>query len=170
MPDLFLIERRLEIDAAHRATFHGAKCKNLHGHRYTIIVACVGPLIETGPQQGMVLDFSVLKTIMMEEINDPCDHTTLLWVDDPLAARFVDNNERFETDIRPRVAHNGFCRVDDSLTGALYIINGLPTAEILAAHWYSRMRPRIEALEQGRIVLKQVKVFESPQCMAAYPA
>jgi len=170
MSPLFLIERRIEIDAGHRATYHNAKCSNLHGHRYTVIVSCVGPLIETGPQKGMVLDFGQLKTILKEEVDEPCDHTTILWVEDPLVQALIPDHEAFKAIIRPCVAEQGYCRVEDSLSGVLYLLNGMPTAENLAAHWYNRIKPRIAALEGGRVLLQQIKVYESPQCMAAYPA
>lgn len=167
---LFQIERRLEIDAAHRATYTDSKCANLHGHRYAIIVSCVGPLIEEGPHRGMVLDFVDLKKMMVEEIDAPCDHATLLWVDDPLTATFVGDSALLDSKVRPAIAAQGYCRISDGLTGTLYILPTIPTAENLAAHWYERLRPRIETLGDGRVTLRQVKVYESPQCCAAYPA
>ncbi len=167
---LYLLERRIEIDAAHRATLDGTKCSNLHGHRYTIIVSCVGPLIEDGPQKGMVMDFGILKKILMEEIDAPCDHATIMWVDDPMTQKLIDDADKLENTIRPEVAARGFCRIADSTVGALYLIPTIPTAENLAAHWFARIAPRIKALETGNVTLRQIRVFESPQCMAAFPA
>ena len=61
-----LITREIGIDMAHRVTHHGSKCKNIHGHRYTIHAMVKGPLFESGEQQGMVLDFGFLKEEMMK--------------------------------------------------------------------------------------------------------
>lgn len=170
MSPLYRVERSIEIDAAHRATFDGSKCSNLHGHRYHVIVACVGPMIEEGPQQGMVMDFGILKKLMMEEIDAPCDHATLLWIDDPSAQGFVNDPALLEGTIRPQVKSCGFYRLNTKLTGALYLMDCIPTAEGLAAHWYARLKPRIEAITTGKPQLKEVRVFESANCMAAYPA
>lgn len=170
MPALYLIERRIEIDAAHRAAFDGTKCSNLHGHRYAVLASCVGPMIEEGLQKGMVLDFGILKKIMKEEIDEPCDHAALLWVDDPMTRTFVCDDNILETIIKPAVLSKGHYRLETSAVGVLYILKDIPTAEALAAHWYHRMKPRIEALNIPDLRLHQVKVFESPQCMAAFPA
>ena len=170
MSELYLIERRCEIDAAHRAMFDGSKCSNLHGHRYTILVSCLGPLIEEGTQKGMVMDFGLLKEIMVQEIDEPCDHTTILWVDDPMVKLFLGDDALVENTIKPALAQQGHYRAKGPVTGTLYLLPSIPTAETLAAHWYHRIKPRIASLNLPALTLHQVKVFESPQCMAAFPA
>src|SRR4051812_45172843 len=93
MANTHTIAREIGIDMGHRVTFHGSKCRNLHGHRYTIQATCRGPLFVEGEQQGMVLDFGFLKEIMMKEIDEPCDHGMALWVDDPICSLFMTENE-----------------------------------------------------------------------------
>ena len=62
-PTTHLISREISIDAGHRVTEHTSKCRNLHGHRYTIQAWCSGPLFSEGEQGGMVLDFGfIVKT------------------------------------------------------------------------------------------------------------
>jgi len=51
------------FEAAHKLPNHDGKCKNLHGHSYRVEVEAAG---EGGPadgraDEGMVLDFAVLK-------------------------------------------------------------------------------------------------------------
>ncbi len=55
----YSVTRRISIDAAHRVSTHGSKCRNLHGHRYMIEATCVaraGLLHEDGEQTDMVAD------------------------------------------------------------------------------------------------------------------
>ena len=70
-----------EIDCGHRVVRQGGKCEHLHGHRYTVHVACgAAPLNEI----GMVLDFGVIKTRLCQWLEDAWDHRLLLWEEDPL--------------------------------------------------------------------------------------
>lgn len=170
MSQAYMIERQIEIDAGHRVTHHGSKCKNLHGHRYTVIAVCHGPLLSAGEQQGMVLDFGFLKEEMIKEVHNYCDHAMILWIDDPLVQNFIDDKKFLETEICQQVAEKGYYYTDKSLVGALYIINSVPTAENLAAHWFKRLEPRVQARSDQKAHLRQVKVFETPNCMAIFPA
>lgn len=56
------------FDAAHRLPSHKGKCKNLHGHTYTVEVEVLG---EIERESGMVLDFA--------EISDAMSHIIDLW-------------------------------------------------------------------------------------------
>src|SRR4051812_9687285 len=76
--------REIGIDMGHRVTNHGSKCRNVHGHRYTIEATITGDLIPDGASEGMVMDFSFLKEEMMREIDEYCDHALCLWVKDPI--------------------------------------------------------------------------------------
>jgi len=170
MSKSYLIERQIEIDAGHRVTHHGSKCRNLHGHRYKIIAVCVGPLATEGEQQGMVLDFGFLKEEMLREIHTPCDHALILWMDDPLLKNFITDATLIEKEIRPQIAKMGFYQTNQSAAGSLYIMPTVPTAENLAAHWFERLQPRVRERSANKAHLHQIKVFETPNCMAAYPA
>ncbi len=166
----YLIECRIEFDAGHRITHHGSKCRNLHGHRYTVVAVCSGPLITTGEQQGMVIDFDFLREEMNKTIMECCDHTMMLWIDDPLAQNFIDDPKRFENEIRPEVAKNGGYRTDQSLVGALYFMSAVPTAENLAAHWFEKLHPKVRERSGHQAQLHQIKVYETPEFIAVYPA
>jgi 6-pyruvoyltetrahydropterin/6-carboxytetrahydropterin synthase len=170
MQKQYFIERKIEIDAGHRVTHHGSKCKNLHGHRYTVIAVCQGSLVEAGEQQGMVMDFGFLKASMMQAIHDGCDHAMILWDQDPLAHQFVGDPARFAAEIVPQLAATGYYHTQESMVGALYLINAVPTAENLAAHWYDRLAPLVASNSHSQAQLHQIKVFETPNCMAVYPA
>ena len=163
-----LITREIGIDMAHRVTHHGSKCKNIHGHRYTIRAMVKGPLFESGEQQGMVLDFGFLKEEMMQYIDSPCDHGTTLWIDDPILRMAIDN-EVFETAVG-MVRSSGFALLEEAseFFGKLYVIPFVPTAENLAKHWFERLAPRVTYRTRGKASLSVVKVWETPNCSATY--
>ncbi len=68
------------FETAHALFAHDGKCKNIHGHSYKFHVTIEGlPLNETNhPKNGMVMDFSDLKSIVNKEIIDKLDHALLL--------------------------------------------------------------------------------------------
>lgn len=72
------ITRRFSFDSAHYLPGHEGKCQNLHGHTY-ILEVTVGreSLIEGGSSEGMVIDFSDLKSIVNKLVVDPLDHQCL---------------------------------------------------------------------------------------------
>lgn len=164
------ITREIGIDAGHRVTLHESKCKNLHGHRYTIQATCRGRLIEQGPSSGMVLDFGFLKEEMMTEIDAPCDHGLILWVDDPLAVSFTHElliHGGFPT-VREVVADDGYLLLTNSMVGKLYIVPFAPTAENLARHWFYRLEKKVLTRSSGSAILSSLRVYETPNCWADY--
>jgi 6-pyruvoyltetrahydropterin/6-carboxytetrahydropterin synthase len=61
------------FDSAHYLPDYCGKCENLHGHTYRLEV-----VIEDGVKEdGMVLDFTILKGIVVEEVIDKLDHMGL---------------------------------------------------------------------------------------------
>ena len=72
--------------ASHFLTKYHGKCENLHGHNYTLIVTIKGPLQE----DGIVLDFKLLKKAVDERVVALLDHTHL--------------NDRFENPSAENVA------------------------------------------------------------------
>ena len=166
-----LITREIGIDMGHRVTYHGSKCKNLHGHRYTIQATCSGPLYEEGEQQGMVLDFGFLKTEMMDIIDKYCDHGMVLWVEDPIVQKIALDNEFIEHLIQTDIDSQGWSFIVDEheIFGKLYVVNFVPTAENLAKHWYDRLKPRVAEITGGQATLEQIKAWETPNCSAQYP-
>ena len=67
------------FDAAHQLTGHAGKCANLHGHTYTLEVVIAGE--PHGPEhpsdEGFVMDFAQLKSIVKERVVDVFDHAFL---------------------------------------------------------------------------------------------
>ena len=74
------ITTRLEFDAGHRIPCHKSQCKNLHGHRYAMEITLSGDIIqqENSSDNGMVMDFSDVKTIAKKSVVDLWDHAFLV--------------------------------------------------------------------------------------------
>lgn len=145
MAQRFEITREIGIDAGHRVPDHGSKCRNLHGHRYTIQATCIGDLIDNGEQTGMVLDFGFLKDEMMKEIDAECDHATILYRGDSL---LQDHMDAF---------------------GKLVLVDFIPTAENLAKYWFEKLQLPVLIRSKYKAILKRVRVYETPNCWADYP-
>lgn len=168
--DRHTITREIGIDMGHRVTFHGSKCQNIHGHRYTIHVTLDGPLAKGGEQDGMVMDFGFIKDLMMDEIDAPCDHGMTLWADDLLASKFLGAgyHKAYE-----RVERDGHALLNGGEWegGKLYLLHCVPTAENLARHWFERMSMAVGEDRRNvgsRARVLSVKVWETPNCSAEY--
>lgn len=166
MNEQFNIRRRIEIDMAHRIPDHASKCFNLHGHRYVIEATCRGELFTDGEQTGMICDFGFLKQCMMETIYDPCDHGMILYREDPMVGYFQC------TLVAPH-------EVDDTHTNLvsgikLLKLDCVPTAENLAKYWHEQLEVSIHQFFRNRDetppTLRRLRVYETPNCMAEYPA
>ena len=169
---MFLMSREIGIDAGHRVPTHGSKCKNLHGHRYTIQAHCMSTdLHEKGEQKDMGIDFGFLKEEMMLNIDHDCDHALILWWGDSLLETFIPNETHNNRAIN-WVRRDGWYTVpfDWTLDGVdkLYIIPDIPTAEVLAKHWFYRLKERVSERSARMAKLIAVKVWETPNCFATY--
>jgi 6-pyruvoyltetrahydropterin/6-carboxytetrahydropterin synthase len=74
------VTKSFTFDAAHFLPQHKGKCATMHGHTYRLEVTVVrdnGKLINGGSDEGMVIDFYDLKTIVNTEIIDKIDHKVL---------------------------------------------------------------------------------------------
>jgi len=174
MTEQHLITREIGIDAGHRVTFHGSKCRNLHGHRYTIQATCQGPLFTEGEQTGMVLDFGFLKEEMVNQIDVPCDHGQIIWAGDhEVLGMFAYVNDSIDyawvDDIAAIAEREGFAQTASPLGLKVYVVPFMPTAENLARHWFERLTPRVVGRSDGKATLLKVKVWETPNCSAEYP-
>lgn len=169
----FTVSRQISIDAGHRVLTHGSKCRNLHGHRYTIEAVCeAGRLQDAGEQSDMVLDFAFLKEEMLAVIDAPCDHGFLAdAADGELLAMFQPDGTGtvWLANLRNAVAKDGYhLTTDTRMNTKLYVLDANPTAEQLARHWYSRLKPVVERRSGGLARLAEMVVWETPNCRAAY--
>lgn len=142
-----LITKEIEIDMGHRVPNHKSKCRNLHGHRYKIEVGVDDKVITDAgsSDEGMVIDFSDLKQIMMEVLDDGFDHGFVMY-----------NNDDF---------YDIFLNLQFDENQKIIFVSFIPTAENLAKHWYDLIKPK---LEERKIKIAHLKVWETPTSTAEY--
>ncbi|WP_142803495.1 6-carboxytetrahydropterin synthase QueD [Tepidiphilus sp. J10] len=145
-----LITRRFEFDAGHRIPNHESHCRHLHGHRYVLEVTLRGePVTQAGrSDEGMVLDFSAVKTLVQRALIEQWDHAFLAYRGDQLLLDALE-------------------RIPDHKT---VLLDAVPTAENLARIAYETLEPRFAALYGERLCLARVRLYETPNCWADYPA
>lgn len=73
------ITKIFSFETGHALYGYDGKCRNVHGHSYKLSVTVIGSPIDdsNNVKYGMVIDFSDLKRIVMEEIVDVFDHATV---------------------------------------------------------------------------------------------
>lgn len=95
------ISKEFSFDAAHILPHQGGKCQQLHGHTYRMIVSITAnqPLfLDDQSQEGMLMDFGVLKEIVTKTILDEWDHKFLAKGDE-WPAKVAPEQMKLKTDI-----------------------------------------------------------------------
>jgi 6-pyruvoyltetrahydropterin/6-carboxytetrahydropterin synthase len=143
---LFHITRRLEFDAGHRIPNHQGQCRHLHGHRYQLEITLQGEMNTEGgsSEEGMLMDFGLIKQIMQNVIIDPWDHSFFVADTDLELIRFLQSIPDHKTTI----------------------IRGVPTAENLAKNAFDLLAPVIQEQYGKNLRLQQLRLFETPNCWA----
>lgn len=144
------ITKEIELDMGHCVTNHNSKCKHLHGHRYRIIASVDGEPVTTpgASDEGMVIDFSDLKKVMMDVLDAPFDHAFCIWRVDVRAPMLEEAHRKWNNDL------NKF-----------HLLDFVPTAENLAKYWFELLDA---ALIEHNIKLQKLEVFETPTSSAIY--
>ena len=138
------ITRKLEFDAGHRIPDHRSQCKNLHGHRYVIEVTLDGDIVTVpgASSNGMVMDFSEVKSIAREHIVDKWDHAFLVFRGDTAVVEFLATLEDHKT----------------------VVLDSIPTAENLAHLAFDTLAPHYADRFEGTLRLSRVRLYETPNC------
>lgn len=75
---MYYLKTEASFDSAHFLKDYQGKCKNLHGHRWRIVVTiCSDTLSENKQTYGMLVDFGDLKTYLKKEA-DIFDHCLII--------------------------------------------------------------------------------------------
>lgn len=137
-----LITRRLEFDAGNRIPNHGSQCRHLHGHRYALEITLSGQIIsaEGDPEQGMVMDFSAVKTIANEILVSRWDHAFLVYRGDAAVVAFLATLPEHKT----------------------VVLDAVPTAENLAAEAFRVLDAAYVDTYGNQLRLERVRLYETP--------
>ncbi len=140
------ITRRLEFDAGHRIPDHLSQCRHLHGHRYAIEITLIGDIIERpgDAANGMVMDFSEVKSLAELHLVNAWDHAFLVFSGDQQVSDFLASIPGHKTVVLDRV----------------------PTAENLALIAFRILDAVYKDTYGNHLQLKRVRLYETPNCWA----
>lgn len=77
---MFQVSRQIDFCYGHRLLNYDGKCKYLHGHNGRAVITIAGENLD---ERGMVLDFSDIKKVVSQWIDDNLDHRMILHENDP---------------------------------------------------------------------------------------
>ncbi len=137
---MYTIKTNSAFDSAHFLAGYEGKCRNIHGHRWTVEVEVGGEkLLPEGPCREMIVDFGDLKKDLREKTEE-LDH-----------ALIIEKGTLKEKTLEA-LLEEGFRIIQ---------IDFRPTAENMAKYFYDKMA------EMGYHVVK-VTVAETPNNVASY--
>ena len=92
---MYVLSTEASFDAAHFLTNYNGKCKNIHGHRWRVVLEIKGEA-----KNGMVVDFNTIKKDL-KELCDYFDHTFIVEKDSLKKELFDLLNEEFTLRVVP---------------------------------------------------------------------
>ena len=140
------ITRRLEFDAGHRIPDHKSQCRHLHGHRYVLEITLNGNIIrqDGDAANGMVMDFSEVKTLACQHLVDLWDHAFLVYAGDQPIVQFLQSLPDHKT----------------------VLLDCIPTAENLAERAFTILDSVYRDTYRNQLSLERVRLYETPNCWA----
>ena len=137
---MYTLISEASFDSAHFLAQYEGKCRNIHGHRWTIKVEIYGEdLQENGSCRGMLVDFGDLKKYL-KELADYYDH-----------ALIIEKDSMRELTLNV-LKGDGFRIIE---------VEFRPTAENFAKYFYNYFK------NKGFLV-KNIFVYETPNNCATY--
>lgn len=131
---MYSITKTFTFCYGHRLYKDPGKCGHIHGHTARAEVVLEGSVLD---DLGMLKNFDSVKDAVGKWIEENLDHRMILNRIDPLCKILTDAGEK------------------------LYVVDGNPTAEKLAAIIYS-------VAKKGMLPVKNVTFWESPTASATY--
>lgn len=170
------VTRKMELDYAHVLPKHFGFCSKLHGHRGVIEATFSGDIKNEGSSTGMIEDFKILKTAMMETIHAKLDHCFAVWKDDtePIFIRYqpIQRNSPVKflvdepTGITIEVTTLEFVKARNG--DRVLVTDEPPTAEYLAKWCFKELRKYLSKNNFDTLRLDNVRFYETPNNWADY--
>lgn len=119
---MFSVSREITFCYGHRLLEYNGKCRFLHGHNGKAVITLETEKLD---ELGMVMDFSRLKKVVGNWIDENLDHRMLLHRDDPVLLHLKQQGEPiFVMDVNP-TAENIAKLIYDFTAG-----QGFPVTEV----------------------------------------
>ena len=138
------VSREFTFEMAHVLWNYDGPCRNVHGHSYRLFVTITGKPVNdiNNPKNGMVIDFTDLKNIVLKEVVDVFDHA--------VAVSNEFNGEKLE--------------MLEKTFGNVVVVNYQPTCENLVADFAERIKKHIP----GGLKLHSLRLFETAKSFAEW--
>jgi 6-pyruvoyltetrahydropterin/6-carboxytetrahydropterin synthase len=137
MNSLIRITREFTFEMAHVLWNYDGPCRNVHGHSYRLFVTISGvPVNDTkNPKNGMIMDFTDLKIIVLKEIINVFDHAVVV-------SRDFDKEK---------------IKMFKETFGNTVIVDYQPTCENLVADFAQKIKKHLP----GEVRLHSLKLYET---------
>lgn len=144
MSSIIRVTREFTFEMAHVLTNYDGPCRNVHGHSYRLFVTLSGiPLNDSNnPKNGMVIDFTELKEIVLNKIINQFDHSVVVSKD-------------FDMEKKGMMAKT---------FGNMVVVDYQPTCENLVADFAGRIK---NELPEG-VHLHSLKLYETAKSYAEW--
>lgn len=123
---MYTVTTRSEFDAAHFLAGYEGKCRNIHGHRWAVVLKVCEPEIK---EDGMVVDFKDLKADLRER-TEYFDHSLIL------------EKDTLRSTTMAALKEEGFRMVE---------VPFRPTAEHFARYFYEEMKKKGYAVKSAAV-------------------
>lgn len=138
--NMYYLKTEYSFDSAHFLAGYEGKCRNIHGHRWRVVVKVKGEELEhSGSQKGMLVDFGDLKKDVKKE-TERLDHALIVE----------------QGSLRPHVA-----QILEEEGFRIITVAFRPTAELFAKYFY-------EIIQNLGYQVRSVTVYETPNNSATY--
>ncbi len=136
------ITKEFQFEMAHALLGYDGPCKNIHGHSYKLNVTVLGQVKEntSDSDEGMVIDFGIIKNIVKKLIIDEYDHSLVL-------------NEQMKID-----------KSQFNFMNKLIIVPFQPTCELLLVHFAQLIKAQLPT----HIKLHSLFLRETPSSYAEW--
>ena len=144
MASVIRVTREFSFEMSHVLRNYDGPCRNVHGHSYRLFVTVTGTPVTDGdnPKHGMVIDFTVLKSIVLTKIVNIFDHSVVV-------SRDYDKDKM---------------EMMTKTFGNTVLVNYQPTCENLVADFAGRLKGEFPA----GTVLHSLKLFETVKSYAEW--
>ena len=143
---MLTITRKLEFDAGHRIPDHASQCRNLHGHRYTLLITLTGELVQKDGESdnGMIMDFGDIKALANLHLVNKWDHAFIVYENDSMVRAFLESLSDHKT----------------------VVIDRVPTVENLTKAAFDILKDVYQDRFGRHLALTKVTLYETPNCWA----
>lgn len=144
MASVIRVTKEFAFEMAHVLWNYDGPCRNVHGHSYRLFVTLSGIPVDDpdNPKNGMVIDFTDLKSIVKKEIVSIFDHTVVV------STRFGKEKTEMFT----------------KMFGNTVLVDYQPTCENLVSDFAKRIKNKLSP----DIRLHSLKLYETANSFAEW--